>query len=150
MSTPVTPQKVEGVRVLPIATPLDEAVWKAWVLKGRAQEARGHVAHIKAVKWISLAGLLLAATVGFWSHLAAYDVVVRFVVAAGALVLMLRAFHIRHYAFAIAFGILALLYNPVAPVFSLSGEWQRAIVAASALPFVASLTWRNETLVPNE
>jgi uncharacterized protein DUF6804 len=119
--------------------PLDEAVWQAWVRKGRAQEERSYAARMKAVKWISLAGLLLAAAAGLWSDLTPYDIV-RFVVAAGAMVLMFRAFHARQYAFAPVFGALALLYNPVAPVFSFSGAWQRALVVASAAPFVASLT----------
>jgi len=45
-----------------------------------------------------------------------------------------------HYASAAVFAAVALLYNPVAPVFSFSGDWPRALVLASALPFVASLT----------
>jgi hypothetical protein len=150
MSASVTLQKSQDVRELPLAKPLDEAVWQAWVLKGRAQEERSHAARMKAVKWISLSGLLFAAAAGLWSHLTPYDTVARFLVAAGALVLMFQAFHTRHYALATVFGALALLYNPVTPVFRFSGEWQRALVAASAVPFFASLTWRNAKLVPNE
>ena len=66
---------------------------------------------------------------------------VRFIVAAGAIVVMFQAFHARHYAFAAVFGALALLYNPVRHAFSFSGDWQRALVVASAVPFVASLAW---------
>ena len=93
------------------------------------------------MKWASIAGLLGAA--GLWSHLAPFEVVVRFVVTASALVVMFQAFQTRHYAVAAMFGALALLYNPVGPAFSFSGDWQRAVVAASAVPFVASLVWRN-------
>jgi len=120
--------------------PLDEAVWKAWVAKGRAQERRSGAAHSKAVEWASIAGLLVAA--GVWSHLAPYEVVFRFIVAAGATVVMFQAFQARHYAVAAVFGALALLYNPVVPVFGFSGDWSRAMVVASAIPFVASLTGR--------
>lgn len=148
MSTSVTLQKLQDLRELPMAKPLDEAVWQAWVLKGRAREERSHAARMKTVKWITLAGLLLAA--GLRSQLAPYDLGVRFLVAAGAMALTFEAFHTRDYAFGAVFGALALLYNPVAPVFSFSGEWQRALVVASAVPFVASLTWRNAKLVPNE
>lgn len=95
----------------------------------------------KAVKWVSIAALLAAA--GLWFYLAPYDVVVRFIVAGGAIFLTFHAFHARHYAFAAVFGALALLYNPVAPVFSFAGDWQRALVVASAVPFVASLAWGN-------
>ena len=100
----------------PVVKPLDEAVWQAWVAKGRAQERRSSAAHMKAVKWVSIAALLVAA--GLWSDLTPYEVVVRFIVAAGAMIVMFQAFHARHYAFAAVFGALALLYNPVAPAFS--------------------------------
>lgn len=149
MSTSVPLKNSPEIRELPLAAPLDEAVWQAWVLKGRWQEERGHAARIRAVKWISLAGLLLAAAAGVWSHVTPYDFAIRFLVAACALVLMYQAIHTRHYAFATVFGALALLYNPVAPVFGFSGEWQRALVAASAVPFVASLTWRKAKLAPD-
>jgi len=149
MSTSITSQKSEEVRELPLAKPLDEGVWKAWLLKGRAREERSHALRMKAVKWISLAGLLLAMTAGLWSSLTPYDVAVRFLVAAGAMALMSQALHARYYAFATVFGALALLYNPVVTVFSFSGGWQRALVVASAVPFVASLAWHNAKLVPN-
>ena len=123
----------------PPARPLDEAVWQAWVAKGRAQDRRSRAAQIKAVKWVSIAGLLAAAVL--WSHLAPFEFVVRFLVTASAMVVMFPAFQARHYAVAAVFGALALFYNPVAPAFSFSGDWQRAVVAASAVLFVASLAW---------
>jgi hypothetical protein len=70
------------------ATPLDEAVWQAWVAKGRVQERRSRAARIKAVKWASIAGLLGAA--GLWSRLAPFEVLVRFLVTASALVLIFQ------------------------------------------------------------
>jgi hypothetical protein len=148
MSASVTSQKTQDVLALPPATPLDESVWQAWVLKGRAQDERSHAAAMNAVTWISLVTLLLAAA-GLWSQIAPYDVAVRFVLAAGSMVLMFHAFHTRHYAFATVFGALALLYNPVAPVFRFSGEWQSVFVLASAVPFIGSLAWREAKLVPN-
>ncbi len=89
------------------------------------------------MKWITIAGLLAAA--GFWSHLGPFDLAVRFVVAVAATVAMFHSIHIRQFVLAGLFGALLVLYNPVAPVLSFSGEWQRAIVAASTLPFLASL-----------
>ena len=148
MSTSVTLQKTQDVPVLPLAKPLDKSVWQAWVLKGRAQEKRSHAAGVKAVTWISLVTLLVAAA-GFWPYIGPYDVAVRFLLAAGGLVLMFQAFHTRHYAFATVFGALALLYNPVVPVFRFSGEWQSVFVMASAFPFIVSLAWRKAKLVPN-
>ncbi|MFB3829182.1 MAG: DUF6804 family protein [Bryobacteraceae bacterium] len=104
---------------------------------------------MKAAKWISVAALLLAAT-GLWSHIPPHDVVTRFIVAAGATVVMLQAFHARYYGLVAVFGALALLYNPLAPVFDLSGQWQSAVVAASAIPFAASLAWPDIRAVRSE
>jgi hypothetical protein len=92
------------------------------------------------VKWASIAALAAA---GLWSHLVPFEVVVRFLVTAGAMVVMFQAFQARYYAVAAVFAALALFYNPVAPAFSFSGDWQRAVVVASAVPFVVSLAWPN-------
>ena len=125
----------------PAARPLDEAVWQAWVAKGRAQDRRSSAARIRAVKWASIAGLLAAA--GIWSNLAPFEVMVRFLVTAGAMVVMFQAFQARCYAVAAVFAALALFYNPVASALSFSGDWQRAVVVASAVPFGVSLAWPN-------
>jgi hypothetical protein len=150
MSTSVTLQKTKTQDVFapPLAQPLDESVWQAWVLKGRGQDERRHAAGMKAVTWISLVTLLLVAA-GFSSYLMPYDVAVRFLLAVAGLGLMFRAFDTRHYAFAAVFGVLALLYNPVVPVFRFSGEWQSAFVMATTIPFIVSLTWRKAELAPN-
>jgi hypothetical protein len=63
---------------------------------------------------------------------------------------MLQAFDARHYAVAALFAGVAVLYNPAAPVFSLSGGWPHAVVAASVLPFVASLASRNARTAFND
>ena len=141
MSASVELQESQTVWVAPESRPLDEAVWQAWAEKGRAQDRRGSAARMKAVKWVSLAGLLAVAA--FWSRLTPYDVVVRFILTAGAIIMMFHAFRAKHYAIAVVFGALSLLYNPVAPVFTFSGDWPRAVVLASAAPFVASLASRN-------
>ena len=127
----------------PTAKPLDEAVWNTWVAKGYAEDRHARAAFVKGVKCVAIAGLLTVAVL--WSHLGPFDLAVRFIVAAGAMVVMVQAFHAKHYAIAAVFGALALLYNPVAPAFSFSGDWQRAVVLASALPFVASLAWPSRT-----
>ncbi len=115
----------------PLAKALDEAVWQAWVEKGRARDRRHSAARMNTVKWVSIAGLLAA--VASWSDLTPYEGVARFLVAAGAMVAMFQALHLRHYAFAAVFGALALLYNPVTPVLSFSGDWHRALLLMSAV-----------------
>ena len=107
--------------------------------------------HIKAVKWASITVLLTA--VGLWSHVGPFNAVIRFLVTAGASVLMFQTFQAKYYSVAAAFAALALCYNPVAPAFSFSGDWQRAAVAASAVPFIASLVWphgRNRRVESND
>lgn len=128
--------------------PLDEAVWQAWVAKGRALEQRRSAARVKAAKLVSIAGLLAVA--GLWSHLTSYEVVVRFVVAAAALVVMFAAFNTKQYVIAAVSAILVLLYNPLAHVFTLSGDWHRALVVASAVPFAVSLGWRTSRTEYND
>lgn len=141
MSTSVESQRPREAWTPPASEPLNEAVWEAWFAKGRAQDRRSSATRIKAVKWASIAALLTAA--GLWSHVAPFDGVVRFLVTGGAMVLMFQTFQAKYYSVAAAFGVLALCYNPVAPAFSFSGDWQRAAVGASAVPFIASLVWPN-------
>ena len=86
---------------------------------------------------------------GLWSQIAPYELVFKFNVSAGAIVVMFQAFRTRHYAFAAVFAALVLLYNPVAPVFSFTGDWQRFLVVASVLPFIAALAWPNRTEADN-
>jgi hypothetical protein len=130
-------QEPQGIWEPPLSKPLDDAAWQAWVAKGGAQDRRDSAARIRAVKWVCIAGLLAAA--GLWPQLARYEVAVRFLVAIGALVLMVHAFETHRYALTGVFGALAFLYNPVMPMFGLSGNWQHALVLASAIPFALSL-----------
>jgi hypothetical protein len=125
----------------PFTEPLDEGLWQAWMAKGHAREQRSSAARVNAAKWVAIGGLLAAA--GLWSHLTPYEVIVRFIVAGTAMVVMFQAFHARNYAVAALFGGIALLYNPVLSAFSFSGDWQRTLVVASTVPFAASLGWRN-------
>jgi len=127
--------------------PLDETIWQAWLVKGAARDRRSSNAHLLTAECALLAVLLVTAVL--WSRVTPYEVVVRFIVAAGAMVLMIQAIEARFYAFAAVFAALVLLYNPVAPLFSFTGDWQRALVIASTLPFIASLGRRNERQAHN-
>ena len=125
----------------PPVKPLDEAVWQAWKAKGRAQDRQARDARMKALKWGSIVALLAVA--GLWSQLASHEFVIRCILAVAAVGTMFEAFNKRQYALGAVFGVLAVLYNPVAPAFNLSGNWQRALVVASAIPFVISLASRD-------
>ena len=142
MPTVVESEKSHSAWTPPATGRLNEAVWQAWIAKGHAQDRQGSAARIKAVKWASIVALLAAA--GLWSQFAPFETVIRFLVTASAVVVMFQAFQARHYAVVAVFGALALLYNPVVATFSFSGGWQRAVVLASAIPFVVSIAWPNE------
>jgi len=124
----------------PAPAQANDAMWKAWVAKGRARERRNTARRVQAVKSTAIAVLL--ATAAFWTELAQYAVAIRFVVVVSAVVVMLQQFHANRYATAALFGVLALIYNPIAPVFDFAGDWQRVFIAASSLSFIASMLWR--------
>jgi len=132
-------QESHQVWETPAPKQLDEAAWQAWLLKGRARDRLRSSARMKAVTWTSIVVLLTVG--GLWSLITPYEVVVRFALTAGAMIVMFQALHVRHYAPATVFGVLALLHNPVVPLFSFSGIRQRAVVIASAALFAASLAW---------
>lgn len=140
MSTLMEPKESPSGWQPPAAT-LEDQRWQAWAARAGAGERQLSVTALGVAKWAAVAGLLAA--VGIWSYLASFEVVVRFLVTAGAMGVMFQALQTRHYAVAALFGALALLYNPVAPVFGFSGGWQHAVVAASVVPVAASLAWRN-------
>ena len=126
---------------VPAAKPLDEAVWQAWIAKGRARDKQGRETRINALKWSSIVALLVVA--GLWSQVMSYDILIRCVLAAAAVGVMFEAFYKRQYALGAVFGAIVVLYNPISPVFSFSGNWQRALVVATAIPFVTSLARRD-------
>ena len=140
MATAVALQELPEVRELPMLTPLDETEWQAWAVE-YPLEKQGRSAVIKAVKWASIAGLFALA--GLWSRITPSEVVARFIVDAGAIVVMAHALLARSYAVLAVSGALVLLYNPLAPVFRLSGDWQRAALVACAIPFLVLLVWRD-------
>ena len=123
------------------AKQLDEARWRAWVAKGRAADERGNITSLQTLKWLAVSGLISVAVL--WSRAAPFDMVLRFLVVAAAVAVMLQTLRTRRYLSAALFAALAVLFNPIAPVFGFSGDWQRALLLASAAPFVASLAWRN-------
>jgi hypothetical protein len=125
--------------------PLEEAVWQAWLRKGRAQEERDSAARITSVKWLAIV-VLLASGGLFWEALASYGVVVKFIIAIAAIALLLQAVRTGNYLTGVLFGMVVLIYNPVIPVFTFSGDWERALVLATVIPFIVSLAWRNSKI----
>jgi hypothetical protein len=121
--------------------PLDQEVWRAWQDKNHLAEGRRAVTRMKAVKWACIAILIVTGVL--FSPLSPCHVIVRFLVALGALAVMVQGLHTQRYAFTALFAGLVCLYNPFVPTFAFSGSWQRWLVFASALPFLMSLIWMN-------
>lgn len=142
MSTSVTVQESKNGLEQGPHKPLEEA-WPAWVAKGLARDRRGSAARLNALKWVSIVALSAAAGIG--SNLVSpYDSVVHLIVVAGALLVMLDAFHRRRFWIAAALAPVAVLFNPVIPLIGFFGDWHLAVVAACAIPFVASIAlWKN-------
>lgn len=93
MTTFVTTEEISAWDP-PAARPFDEAVWREWAARGCAPDRRSGAARISAMKWASIAALLAAAV--FWFHLAPFEVVVRFLVSAGAMVVLFQALQARY------------------------------------------------------
>ncbi len=149
MSNSIPSPAKQEVHEPPVAVQLNEAVWQAWLRKGRLRQERNDARRLKALHWLSLAGLL-AAGVALWSRdIAAFDVPIRFLVAVGAIGLMVHALGARHYLHAAVFGAVGILYNPVQPLLGSSGDWEPFLIVSCAIPFVASLTTPRTKLAPN-
>ena len=123
------------------AAVLDERAWQTWLTKGRLQEERSSRIRLEIVKLAAI-GVLLAAA-ALWSYVAPYEIALRFAVAAASIFVMFHALGARRYAFAAVFGTLGLLYNPIWPLFSASGNVQSLLLAIGSAPFIASLGWRD-------
>jgi hypothetical protein len=89
------------------------------------------------VKWASIAVLFLA--VAFWNSASPYQLALNVVVSAAAGVVVVQAFEAKRYRWGAAFIATALLFNPVLPVFSLSGRLSLFLVLACIALFAASL-----------
>jgi hypothetical protein len=140
MSTAFAPSELPEVREPFLPTLIGEAELQEWAVEP-APEDRRRSTVLSTVKWASIIGLL--ALGGLWSRVTPFEVEARFVVAAGAIIVMARSLLARRYAVAAVSGVLILLYNPLAPVFDLFGDRQRAVFVAAAVPFLASLIWRD-------
>ena len=141
MSTGVGVTESPRVWEPPAVLPLDEAKWQAWKAKGREQDRRRGLAFNMTVRCAAVAALLIMAGLG--SLVAPHALLARLLVAASAVILMVQAMQARQVPFAAAFGLIAALYNPVAPAFDFSSSWERVFVVASAIPFLAPLLWRD-------
>ena len=141
MSKGVGVRESPGTWEPPSEQPLNEALWQAWKAKGREQDRRRGLLFSMVVRCAAVTALLIVA--GLSSQLTSHALLARLIVAGSAVTLMVQAIQARQVLFAAAFGLIAALYNPVAPAFGFSSSWERVFVAASAIPFLIPVLWRN-------
>lgn len=115
---------------------LDDSMWRAWSEKSSFADAKANSRRLKSVEWFCIA-VLLAITV-LWPHAIHFQLFLRVTLMFGAVIVGMQAARQHRFVLAAVFGGVALLYNPLAPVFELSGTWHWLIVLSSAIPFVTA------------
>ena len=140
MSTAVALPEPPEIREPPVSGLLDAAEWQEPAAEYPPMRP-GRSAAIRAAKWALIVGLLVLG--GLWSRVTPFEVAARYIVDAGAIIVMAQALMAGRYAAVAVSAAFVLLYNPLAPLFEVSGDLQRALLVASAAPFLASLIWRD-------
>ena len=93
--------------------------------------------HTKTMKCFSIAALLLA--MAFWPASSGYQTELNWIVSAAAIVIGIQACRTGDYLWSTGFLALAVLFNPVFPLFRLSGMLGLALVVLGIAPFAVSL-----------
>ncbi len=129
-----------------LSAPSDEDArerrWLAWQKNNRTEEGQRVALRLSLLRWACVVVLLL--TAALWGHSAAYAVFVRFAITGGALWMIRWAYLGSEYRWAAAFTAAAVAYNPIFPVFALTGSPAFGIVVATVLLFGASLVLETE------
>lgn len=89
----------------------------------------------KVMKWISVAGLLLAVV---WRPSENYKLILQFVVCVSALLVVWGAYSSAKYLWAVGFAAIAVTFNPIQPL-TLSREMFLWLDLLSMTTFLASL-----------
>jgi len=88
----------------------------------------------KTMKWGSIMGLLLAAT--SWNSGANYRLLLNLVVLVGAIMVVRQAILVRQYYWASGFVAVALLLNPMVPVFTPAGNLMLLLCLIAVSPLI--------------
>ena len=95
------------------------------------------------VKWLCMVVLFLAFIL--WRSMAGYELGVRLVVCAGAVLVAVQAYRAARYSWAAGFLVIAVLFNPAIRAFQFAGvPGLLAIILAGAL-FAGSLDFLKST-----
>jgi hypothetical protein len=105
---------------------------------------------VKTMKWGAIVGLLLAAI--SWNAGPNYRLLLDLVVSVGAIVVVRQAVRAKQYLWACGFVGMALLLNPIVPVFTPAGNLMLLLFLVGLSPIVmtfAALMDATITLYPN-
>ncbi len=114
---------------------LDEQRWLAWRSKNRRQDARWAASSLAGVVLLAVAALVLRFLVP--SLAGVYDLLARFVVSGGAIILLWHAWRRQRYGSAAVFLALAALHNPLFSFLAFFGVWLPFMIVAGIPPFGA-------------
>jgi hypothetical protein len=93
--------------------------------------------HTRVMKWFTIATLLL--TVLFWESARDFRLELDLVVCVAAAIVVAQAYEAKRYGWAAGFVAIALIFNPLVPVFRPPGNTGFSIVVFSIVPFIVSL-----------
>jgi hypothetical protein len=93
--------------------------------------------HTQVMKGLSIAALFIA--VLFWKSAADFQMALNLVVFAAAAVVLTQALQAKKYPWAACFLAIAFFFNPVVPVFRLTGGVALSVVILAIAPFAAAL-----------
>jgi hypothetical protein len=93
--------------------------------------------YARVMKWVTIATLLL--TVLYWGAAQDFRRELDLVVCIAACMVMKQAYQAKKYSWAGGFLTIALVFNPLVPLFRPVGDIGLSIVVFSIVPFVVSL-----------
>lgn len=121
--------------------------WHDWQERNRFQDSRGVALRAMLTKCAAIAVLLLA--LPFWSYTAEYRVLLSFAVCTAAVRVAFLEAAVRRYVWASLFAGMALLYNPVFALFTLTGRVALFVVISSIAMFALSSFLAKRRLAPS-
>lgn len=120
--------------------------WEQWRQKHHPRDVHAAEAPARVGKLITIA--LLFGVLVFWSAASEHHLLVRALVALGALAAAARAYALGSAVWIALFGVTVAAWNPVAPLFPLAGPAALGIVIATGALFIISVLTRTPLTGP--
>lgn len=128
------------------STPVDEARWNRWLASNAAREIRDAAGWMTGVKLTAIAAV--AATMLLWTHVAPYQLPLRFAISICALAALNQSARAKRYALAVLFLAVLIIYNPLYAIFQTASGWPLPVPLFALVAFAASLFWPDSPTRP--